>query len=327
MRFKTLAALAAVLVFVLLAGWLRPGVRLLQDLPGGGRPLEGAQPPLDATPPPSGDGWLLQAYNALASDFIALKQAYDRLNEEHSALQTLYEGLKAKCEGLQWLNASLCTPRQANFTEYEELKTKYCDLANRYDMLWAKYVNLVEAYRMLSPNYTAIGEPCPDDGLLLQNPQLMLEMLRKYRFAVEGQMFCWKTPTLGELKAWLESDDTDEKKYSMGTFNCWDFAIMLKVRAKMAGWCMGIVFIEGYRIDDPSKIVDNSTTPPIGEYLYTIHAINAIMLADGRVAYIEPQSDMVFFDIADYVKRSFGENFVFLRTIGGAPISEEPCPH
>lgn len=281
MRVKTLAVfVAVVLIFALLMGWQRLGVRLLQEGPSDKQPLNTAQPS-------KGDEELQQAYNALMSEFNGLKQAFNQLNKEHEALQVQYEELKAKYEELQRINASLNAPRQVNFTEYDELRWKYDNLTNYYDLLWAKYVNLVEAYRMLSPNYTALSGPCPDDELLLQNPQLMLETLRRYRFAVEGQLLCWKAPTLEELKAWLESDDTNEKKYFVASFNCWDFAIMLKIHAKMMGWNMGIVFIEGYRIDNSSKIVDNSTTPPIGEYFYTFHAVNAIVLADGRVAYID----------------------------------------
>lgn len=102
-----------------------------------------------------------------------------------------------------------------------------------------------------------------------------------------------KPVTLSKLKAFLADDDTDKLRLSDG-FNCLGFAFTLKANADKSGILCGLVTLylkketgTAYSLYHNTAanitLVDN----PIG------HALNAFMLNDGSIVFVEPQSDYI----------------------------------
>ncbi|MGA2159134.1 MAG: hypothetical protein ABSG90_07930 [Dehalococcoidia bacterium] len=74
-------------------------------------------------------------------------------------------------------------------------------------------------------------------------------------------------PTWGELKAFLDKDDTDQLQYVKGSFTCGDFAKRLHDNAELAGIRAGLVVIR-FNADD-------------------LHAINCFYTTDKGMVYID----------------------------------------
>ena len=131
-------------------------------------------------------------------------------------------------------------------SDLNSLQTQYDDLQDEYEDLFSDYESLKEAFE----------EP-------LTNPTI---------------------PTIGQVRSWLATDDTDENPYVEGVWTCGDYAAMLMTRAKERNWRLRIAIIF-FSFEGASGY--GSYTDIYGSYG---HAFNVVECTDG-IWYIEPQTD------------------------------------
>ncbi|MCS7139349.1 MAG: hypothetical protein N3F04_01035 [Candidatus Nezhaarchaeota archaeon] len=191
---------------------------------------------------------LLVTYQKLLEENTTLNESYNILKKEHSTLLDKYEKLVMDYIELTESYTKLNDSYTILLQNHVDLQGRYKVLSNMYQELQAIYVSLKEAYDKL---YFAMYRP------LWSNETV--------------------TPTMSELREWLEKDDTNRLPYSKWDFVCGDFAVMLSMHAKLKHWDMGIVAVIG---KDAKGNAFN-------------HAFNAIVCKEGLV-YIEPQNDEIF---------------------------------
>ncbi len=85
-----------------------------------------------------------------------------------------------------------------------------------------------------------------------------------------------------KLREIISSDLVNEVKYEANRFDCDDYALILA--GKLARWSAGIIHVKY----TGKKGVDK------------YHALNIAVLDNGKVVYIEPQTDEIFLANSDY---------------------------
>jgi len=111
-------------------------------------------------------------------------------------------------------------------------------------------------------------------------------------------------PSWSELKAFLQSDQTDRRNYVSGVFTCGDFAELLHNNAEAAGIRAAIVAIELR----PTGMVEGVTN----------HSLNAFETTDKGLMYIDTTSSAQGFYADKEVKVEVGQEYV--------PVSVFPQP-
>jgi hypothetical protein len=198
---------------------------------------------------------LMSAHELLLQEFKSVNESYAVLSQNYSVLMEQYQKVLSEYVRLTVDYASL------NLT-YSKLLQNYTSLEQQTLELKSMYENLSTAYQALLANYTEVkGE------------------FEKLYFAFYKPLFSNETvtPSVDELRDWLERDETDKISYVYPDFVCGDFAVMLSLHAKLNHWDMGVVAVLG----------KTSTGSEFD------HAFNAIRCREGLV-YVEPQNDEIF---------------------------------
>ena len=199
---------------------------------------------------------LLLSHELLLEEFRMLNQSYVTLSQNYTALTEHYQKVLAEYVRLTLDYASL------NLT-YQKLLQNYTDLEGQTFELRSEYENLSSAYQRLLANYSEVKSEFERLYFAVYKPLLSNET---------------ETPSIDELKDWLEKDETDKISYTYPDFVCGDFAVMLSMHAKLNHWDMGVVAVLGTTAD--GREFD--------------HAFNAIRCKEGLV-YVEPQNDEIFY--------------------------------
>jgi hypothetical protein len=223
---------------------------------------------------------LLENYSRLLEEFEVLNQLYVTLSQNYTSLTEQYRKVLAEYVRLTVDYASL------NLT-YWKLLQNYTDLEGQTFELRSKYENLSSAYQTLLANYSEVKSEFEKLYFAVYKPLLSNET---------------ETPSIDELRSWLEKDETDKINYTYPDFVCGDFAVMLSMHAKLNHWDMGVVAVLGATADGSEFD----------------HAFNAIRCKEGLV-YVEPQNDEIFYgpisEDAWYYHPGFGHIYVNLFII------------
>ncbi len=137
-------------------------------------------------------------------------------------------------------------------------------LGNLYLIADIAYRRTMENYVDLLDRYTSLIDICNSSNLAfgwIDNPLEHKEV-----------------PTMDELQAWLQNDTTNEYLYTDPDFDCFHFALTLKLHGRAEHYEIGVVCLYGRRY-------------PYGEPWF--HCINAILASEGLI-YIEPQADEIW---------------------------------
>jgi hypothetical protein len=127
------------------------------------------------------------------------------------------------------------------------------------------YVNSVRNYQDLLDNYNELVAACNSTNMA---------------FGWIGKPLEQKvTPSVDELRLWLQDDTTNEYEYSDEDFDCLHYALTLKIHGRAQHYDLGVVALHGYVVSTGRD---------------WFHALNAIISSEGLV-YVEPQLDIVWY--------------------------------
>ena len=222
-----------------------------------------------------------------SSQIINLDSSLTTLNADKNVIKTnLTEAIINYNLALRQIENLELLISQKN-ERYESLSSEYSEHIESWDELVSDWDELIISYNELSDWYTELSDNRDlwvesYDDLIIDYNELEENYSSIYHYKNYWESFCNDPvvnqirPHLVEVYNFLNRDITDSTPYT-DSFLCRHFALVLSLKAKSAGFKMGVVSISG--------VQDN------GENVS--HAINAIMTKDGLV-YIEPQDDYVW---------------------------------
>ena len=250
------------------------------------------------------NGWLLTRIVSLQDQVRDLQTDKSDLKAQVISLQGEFEQLSSEFEVLSSSYVNLTetyTVILNNFSRltenYEALSTDFNELSQTYTTLLDNYDGLLSNYDILSGNYSTLL----DVHQILQDQYFTLNTLyQQLQTDYETLLEFWNepleyvvTPTWDDVKAWLETDQTDAITYDSEKFLCGDFSIMLIQHAKAMHWRMLFTVIEFDYYDENQGGIER-------HHGINGHAFVSMFTTEG-IVYIEPQSDFTWylFDPAD----------------------------